>query len=114
MRPCLQGPLHIPPKGNVILYEQKAKKIKIMMILYLTLPLVLVFAGLVAWTEKTTETELNATKSNQALSCSCLIWELVRLLIALIFRYSKTDKRPITISCNQSFSCIYYIQYIQL
>ena len=37
MRPCLQGPcqgpLHIPPKGNVILYDQKAKKIKIMMIL---------------------------------------------------------------------------------
>ena len=27
------GPLHIPPKGNVILYDQKAKKIKIGMIL---------------------------------------------------------------------------------
>ena len=37
MRPSLQGPcqgpLHIPPKGNMILYDQKAKKIKIMMIL---------------------------------------------------------------------------------
>ena len=37
MRPCLQspcqGPLHIPPKENVILYVQKVKKIKIMMIL---------------------------------------------------------------------------------
>ena len=37
MRHCLQGPcqgpLHIPPKGNVILYDQKTKKIKIMMIL---------------------------------------------------------------------------------
>ena len=30
--PC-QGPLHIPPKGNVILYDQKVKRIKIMMIL---------------------------------------------------------------------------------
>ena len=30
--PC-QGPLHIPPKGNVILYDQKTKIIKIMMIL---------------------------------------------------------------------------------
>ena len=37
MRHCLQGPcqgpLHIFPKGNVILYDQKVKKIKIMMIL---------------------------------------------------------------------------------
>ena len=37
MRHCLQGPcqgpLHVPPKGNMILYDQKAKKIKIMMIL---------------------------------------------------------------------------------
>ena len=37
MRHCLQGPcqgpLHIPSKGNVILYDQKPKKIKIMMIL---------------------------------------------------------------------------------
>ena len=37
MKHCLQGPyqgpLYIPPKGNVILYDQKAKKIKIMMIL---------------------------------------------------------------------------------
>ena len=37
MRPSLQGPcqgpLHIPPTGNMILYDQKAKKIKIMMIL---------------------------------------------------------------------------------
>ena len=37
MRHCLQGlcqgPLHIPPKGNVILYDQKTKKIEIMMIL---------------------------------------------------------------------------------
>ena len=30
--PC-QGPLHKPPKGNMILYDQKVKKIKIMMIL---------------------------------------------------------------------------------
>ena len=37
MRPHLQGPcqghLHMPPKGNGILYDQKVKKIKIMMIL---------------------------------------------------------------------------------
>ena len=37
MRHCLhgpcQGPIHIPPKGNVILYDLKSKKIKIMMIL---------------------------------------------------------------------------------
>ena len=37
MRHCLQGPcqgpLHISPKGSVILYDQKAKKIMIMMIL---------------------------------------------------------------------------------
>ena len=35
MRHCLQGPcqgpLHIPPKGNVILYDHKTKKVKIMM-----------------------------------------------------------------------------------
>ena len=37
MRYCLQGPcqgpLHISPKGNMTLYDQEAKKIKIMMIL---------------------------------------------------------------------------------
>ena len=37
MRHCLQGPcqgpLHIPPKENVMLYDQKVKEIKIVMIL---------------------------------------------------------------------------------
>ena len=37
MRLCLQGlcqgPLHIPPSGNMIFYDQKSKKIKIMIIL---------------------------------------------------------------------------------
>ena len=41
MRNCLQGPcqgpLHIPPKGNVISYDQKAKKIKIIMILLISI-----------------------------------------------------------------------------
>ena len=31
MRPHLQG--HIPPKGNVILYDQKVKRIKMMILL---------------------------------------------------------------------------------
>ena len=73
----------------------------------------LVFAGPVAWTEKKTETEPNATESNRTISCGCLVWELVRLLVALIFKYKKTNKRPVAISCDWSFSCIYYIQYIQ-
>ena len=38
MRHCLQGPcqgpLYIAPKGNVILYDQQVKKIKITMILF--------------------------------------------------------------------------------
>ena len=73
----------------------------------------IVFAGPVAWTEKKTETEPNATESNQTISCGCLIWELVWLPVALIFKYKKTKKRPVAISCNRSFSCICYIQYIQ-
>ena len=32
-----QGHLHIAPKGNVILYDQKLKKIKIMMILLVSI-----------------------------------------------------------------------------
>ena len=64
--------------------------------------------------QKKTETELNATESNRTISCGCLIWELVRLLVALLFNYLKTDKRPVAISCNRSFNCIYYVQYIQL
>ena len=73
-----------------------------------------VFTGLVAWTEKKTETEPNATESNRTIGCGRLVWELVRLPVALIFKYKKTNKRPVAISCDRSFSCIYYIQYMQL
>ena len=66
-----------------------------------------VFAGPVAWTEKKTETEPNATDSNRTIGCGCLVWELVRLPVALLFKYSKTDKRPVATDCNRSFNCIY-------
>ena len=61
----------------------------------------IVFAGPVAGTEKKTETEPDATKSNWTIGRGCLVWELFRLLVVLLFKYSKTDKRLVAISCNR-------------
>ena len=54
----------------------------------------IVFAGPVAGTEKKTETEPNATKSNWTIGRGCLVWELFRLPVVLLFKNSKTDTRP--------------------
>jgi hypothetical protein len=46
-----------------------------------------VFAGSVDWTEKMTETELNATENNWTVGCSCFVWEFVRLQVAALSKY---------------------------
>jgi hypothetical protein len=43
----------------------------------------LVFKGLVVWTEKMTKTELNPTKFNWAVCCGCPLSRLVGLPVAL-------------------------------
>ena len=44
-----------------------------------------VFAGLVAWTEKKkTKTELHATEGNQTLACGCFILDFFGLLVASV------------------------------
>jgi len=42
----------------------------------------LVFAGSVHWTEKKTETELNATEKDQTSGCSCINLETFWLPVA--------------------------------
>ena len=71
----------------------------------------LVFAGPVAQTEKK---DRNQTEHNWTIGCGYVIWELIQLPVALLFKYSKTNKRLVTIGCDWSFNCIYYILYIQL
>jgi hypothetical protein len=74
----------------------------------------LVFKGPVAWTGKKTETEPNPTEGNWTVSCGCFIWESVWLQVASLWKYSKTDQRPVAIGCDRSFHCIFYVMYIQL
>jgi len=42
----------------------------------------LVFIGSVDWTEKKTETELNATEKDQTSSCGCINPKTFRLLVS--------------------------------
>ena len=64
--------------------------------------------------QKKTETKVNTTDSNWTIRRSCLIWELVWLLVALLFKYSKTDKRPVAISCNWSFNYVVHSGFSKL
>jgi len=63
-----------------------------------------VFKGSVQWTEKMTKTKLNATKSNQTVSCGCPISRSFVIGLVQLNRYLKTVQRPVAISCNQSLS----------
>jgi Reverse transcriptase (RNA-dependent DNA polymerase) len=61
-----------------------------------------VFKGPVAWTKRMTATQPNPTDCNWTISCSCLVWGLVGLPVALIQKYLKTLWKPVAIDCNRS------------
>ena len=67
----------------------------------------IVFEGLVGWTEKMTATQLNSTDCNWTIGCSCPLLRLVGLLVALLQNIWKTVIKLVAIGCNQFFKvCI--------